>query len=370
LRRTVNIRDLARHLNISIGTVSRALNGKPYVDEATRARVLAAAAQFGYAPSFAGRSLRQGTSGMVAMMLPNNGNGVSVGDTIFMIVLEGLRRFFATKKLDLMVLLTSPDDRDFTYLRRVTDRRIFDGVIIADIQLEDPRIEYLLDRKVPFVAYGRSRTPGRYAWVDFDLEAAGADAADRLVRQGHRRIALAALSSDVNYGTLVEAGYRQALARHGMAVEDDLVIRVEPSEQGGYALGDRWLQLDPRPTAGRSRTLGGPRPRCRRRRRRTRRPFPPPAGDALRRRSPGPRRAAGRSAAARDAGQPQAAAAGAVSHAAGPRRQRRHPAPAGRVTRLGRGLCRRRYLAFSTVPQAAGKSARLRGGAGGVLLGL
>lgn len=245
----MNIRDLAKHLNISIGTVSRALNGRPYVDEKTRARVLAAAAEFGYAPNFAGRSLRQGSTGMVAMLLPNNGNGVNVGDTVFMIVLEGLRRFFAAHKLDLVVLLASPDDYDFTYLRRVTDRRIFDGIIIADIEQRDPRIDYLLQRKLPFVAYGRSQTPGRYPWVDFNLEEAGAAAVDRLVRQKHRRIALATLSTDVNYGALVEVGFRAALARHGIAAEDELIIRVEPSEQGGYAFGDQWLQLDPRPSA-------------------------------------------------------------------------------------------------------------------------
>lgn len=245
----MNIRELAKHLNISIGTVSRALNGRPYVDAVTRARVLAAAAQFGYAPNFAGRSLRQGTTGMVAMMLPNNGNGVVVADTVFMIVLEGLRRFFSAQKLDLLVLLTSPDDKDFSYLRRITDRRLVDGVIIADIQQQDPRIEYLLAKKVPFVAYGRSQTPGRYAWVDFDLEAATIAAVDRLVRQGHRRIALGTLSTDVNYGSVVETTFLKSLARHGIEHDDALTIRVEPSEQGGYVFGDRWLRFEKRTTA-------------------------------------------------------------------------------------------------------------------------
>lgn len=242
----MNIRDLAKHLNISIGTVSRALNGRPYVDEATRARVLAAAAQFGYSPNFAGRSLRQGTSGMVAMMLPTS-DGVVVADTIFMVVLEGLRRFFLSQKLDLLVLLAEPENTDFSYLRRVADRRLVDGVIIADILHHDPRIEYLLGKNLPFVAYGRSSTPGRYAWIDFDLEGATAAAVDRLARRGYRRIVLGGLSNEVNYGSVVEATFREAMSRHGLAA--DLMINVEPSEQGGYAFGEKWLQMTPRPTA-------------------------------------------------------------------------------------------------------------------------
>jgi DNA-binding LacI/PurR family transcriptional regulator len=51
---------LAKHLNISIGTVSRALNGRPDVNDETRKRVLAAAKEFGYVANQSGRNLRQG----------------------------------------------------------------------------------------------------------------------------------------------------------------------------------------------------------------------------------------------------------------------------------------------------------------------
>ena len=54
----MSIRDLARHLDISIGTVSRALNGKADVNQETRERVLEAAKQLGYVPNQSGRSLR------------------------------------------------------------------------------------------------------------------------------------------------------------------------------------------------------------------------------------------------------------------------------------------------------------------------
>ena len=52
-----SIRDLARHLNISIGTVSRALNGRADVNAETRQRVLAAAAKLNYVPNQSGRNL-------------------------------------------------------------------------------------------------------------------------------------------------------------------------------------------------------------------------------------------------------------------------------------------------------------------------
>lgn len=59
------IRQLAEYLDISIGTVSRALNSKPDVNEETRRRVLAAAKELGYVANQSGRSLRQGETKVI-----------------------------------------------------------------------------------------------------------------------------------------------------------------------------------------------------------------------------------------------------------------------------------------------------------------
>ena len=244
----MNIRDLARHLNLSIGTVSRALNGRRYVDPETRKRILKAAEDLGYTPNQWGRSLRQGTTGMVAMMLPAS-QRFAVADTIFMIVLDGLREVMAARKLDLLVLLCDPDDADFAYLRRVVERRLADGFIIADIQRIDPRIDYLLDRTIPFVAFGRSRTPGAYPWIDLDFEGVAEAAVARLTAQGHRRIACGTTADEINYGYVFADAYRAALGRRGIAVDPDLTVRVEASETGGYDFGARFLAMRERPTA-------------------------------------------------------------------------------------------------------------------------
>ena len=64
------IRQLANELQLSIGTVHRALNDRPDVNPETRARVKAAAARAGYVPNQSGRSLRSGRTGMVAAVIP------------------------------------------------------------------------------------------------------------------------------------------------------------------------------------------------------------------------------------------------------------------------------------------------------------
>jgi DNA-binding LacI/PurR family transcriptional regulator len=102
------IRDLARHLDISIGTVSRALNDKPDVNPLTRARVREAASRLGYSPNQSGRSLRRGKTDLVGVIIPT-GQDSALINTVFMSVLDGLRRKLSERRLDLAIFLHAPD---------------------------------------------------------------------------------------------------------------------------------------------------------------------------------------------------------------------------------------------------------------------
>ncbi|MGO6978707.1 LacI family DNA-binding transcriptional regulator, partial [Rhizobium johnstonii] len=89
------IRQLAEHLNISIGTVSRALNGKPDVNQETRRRVLAAAEELGYVANQSGRSLRQGETKVIGLMIESSKETVENADNFFLGVTSGLQSVFA-----------------------------------------------------------------------------------------------------------------------------------------------------------------------------------------------------------------------------------------------------------------------------------
>jgi DNA-binding LacI/PurR family transcriptional regulator len=245
----VNIHDLARHLNVSIGTVSRALNGRSDVSAETRQRVLEAAETLGYSPNQSGRSLRQGATGMIGFMIATNRERAAKGEAFFMSVLDGLQPYLAERGLDVVVLLCSADQDPFAYLRRVVERRLADGMIIAETQRTDPRLDYLMKRKLPFVAFGRSLSGGDHPWLDLDFEGVAEQAIDRLARLGHKRIAIATASSEINYGYVYVDACRASLARRGITLSDDLVIRAPLTEAGGFEVGERLLAMDDRPSA-------------------------------------------------------------------------------------------------------------------------
>lgn len=243
------IRQLAEHLDISIGTVSRALNGKPDVNEETRKRVLAAAEQLGYVANQSGRSLRQGTTNVIGLMIQSSKETVENSDNFFLTVTGGLQSVFSRHNLDLIMLPCPNDEDPYEYLKRMVARRVVDAMIISETQRVDKRFDLLAKAKIPFAALGRSLSGTQHPWADLDFDGVANCAIDRLVARGHRRIAISTPASDINLGFVFAEGYRRALERHGIAYDPALVIRAKSSEQGGYQVADELLGLEDRPTA-------------------------------------------------------------------------------------------------------------------------
>ncbi|TPL51988.1 LacI family transcriptional regulator [Mesorhizobium sp. B2-4-4] len=245
-----SIHDLARHLNISIGTVSRALNGRADVNAETRQRVLEAARKLNYSPNHSGRNLRRGTTHAVAFMLQPHPGDQQYGEPFFIPFLTGLQATLAECGLDLIIVMGAPADYQQERLRRVVETRRADAVVLAWTRREDDRIDYLSKAGFPFATLGRSRSgDDSYPSLDLDFEKAGADAVDRLVARGHRRIAAIRPSLDLNFGYLFLEGYCKALRRHGIEVDPGLIVDGFINEAGGYAVTPQVMRSKDPPTA-------------------------------------------------------------------------------------------------------------------------
>jgi len=244
------IRQLAEHLQISTGTVSRALNGKADVNAETRRRVLEAAETLGYVPNQAGRSLRQGRSRTIGLMLSHDSMVGGASDTFFPLVINGLQEALSVHSLDLILLLCQRGEAPDDFLRRMVAQRIVDAMVISSTRLDDPRFPFLNKAGMPFVSLGRSHSAtADNRWVDLDFEGIAERAVERLYQHGHRKIAVAAPDTDVQLAELFLDGYRRGLAHCGLDYDPDLVFRAEAHEQGGYAVGQRIIGLRNRPTA-------------------------------------------------------------------------------------------------------------------------
>ena len=240
---------LAHELGISTGTVSRALNGKPDVNEATRVRGLEAAQRLGYAPNASARNLAKGATNSIGFMIELNPVTAANSDNFFMAVFDGVQSVLRRHELELVVLPCPTGDDPYPYLQRFVARGSVDAMIISAVQRVDPRIDLLQARSIPFVALGRSTSGSDYSWIDLDFEGVVNTSIDRFVAHGHRRIAVTIPMRDINFARVFANTYRAALRRNGLPYDPDLVVETEWSEGGGYELADRLLEMDDRPTA-------------------------------------------------------------------------------------------------------------------------
>jgi DNA-binding LacI/PurR family transcriptional regulator len=226
------------------------LNGRADVNEATRQRVLRAAAELNYSPNQSGRNLRRGATHAIAFMLNPHKGDQQYGEPFFIPFLIGLQAKLAEHGFDLVVVMGAPGDYQQERLRRVVEAKLADAVVLASTRRKDDRIDYLTDAGFPFATLGRSDSGGDgYPSLDLDFEKAGCDAVERLVAQGHRRIAAVYPPRELNFGHLFLRGYRKGLRWHGIDYDRSLVGSGTINEAGGHAATPGIMQGDDPPTA-------------------------------------------------------------------------------------------------------------------------
>lgn len=245
-RRAVSLADIASAVGVTEGTASRALNGYADISEATRKKVMEAAAALNYRPSPAARRLALGSVETVGYVLPARGRPHT--DPFLSEMLDGISQALAARDWDLLVTTVERPGAEIETYRRLVDSGKVSGLIITRTLTDDPRIELLQSAGLPFVAHGRTRDPSGYAWLDIDNERAAADAVAHLAGLGHEAIALIAASPDFNFSRLRIDGYRKGMKAAGLDAPADYVVEAPLSAEGGHEAMTRLLALDAPPT--------------------------------------------------------------------------------------------------------------------------
>jgi len=244
----ITIRDVARRLNLSTTTVSRALDGYDDVAEETRQLIIQTAHEMGYVPNQAARQLRRRRSDTIGYILPADTPRFS--DPFFAEFISGLGDEASAHGFDLLVSTAPPGSQveQQAYERWVHGRKV-DGIVINRLNLRDWRAQYLAQAQFPFVTLERSLDPYDYPSVEVNGRYWFRVLIDHLVSLGHRRIAYIGASPDLKIQADRLDGYRDGLQSHGLAFDADLVVEGDLTSEGGYHAGEHLLTLPNPPTA-------------------------------------------------------------------------------------------------------------------------
>lgn len=245
----VTIRDVARVAGVSPGTVSRAINNSPLVNEDTHRRIMKVVEELNYTPNVVARRLSLGRTLAVVVMVPFF-TRPSVSER-----LNGVVSSLSHSQYDLVIHNIGTPEQRATCFEEVPRREQADGALIISLTPTDEEAARLADADVPIVLIDAEHPSlrGGHHQVTVDDVAGGRIATEYLIGLGHARIGFVGDRADNPFNFTSSrnryVGYREALE------EADIPVRPEYYEEGPHGrrtarqLARKMLALTEPPTA-------------------------------------------------------------------------------------------------------------------------
>ena len=145
----VSMKDIAKRCGVSVATVSKALNGQADIGEETRERICAAANEMGYLTNSAARALKTNRTYNIGVLFVDERRS-GLAHEYFSSVLESFKVEAESHGYDITFINHNVGGRSTTYLQHCLYRGV-DGVVIACVDFNDPRVLELVDSGIPLV---------------------------------------------------------------------------------------------------------------------------------------------------------------------------------------------------------------------------
>lgn len=226
----VRMRDVAKAAGVSIATVSHVINDKPgaRIGEETRQRVHDAVAELGYRPNALAKTLSQGTSRFIGLVADQIATTPFAGQIIHGAQDEAWKHGF--------VLLVANTDGNAEVendaIAMMLEHQVR-GILYSSWYHREITVPAALHQTDSVLVDCFAPGSGLPAVVPDEVQG-GRTATDELIDAGHRRIAFVNTTTPSPAQTGRLTGYREALTTAGIDVDDALVFRASPEQEGGY----------------------------------------------------------------------------------------------------------------------------------------
>ena len=241
----VTMNDIARAAGTSLATVGRVIHNNGYVSREVRERVETAIAELGYVPNQSARILKSSRSGIIGSLVRQNDNG------LYYRINDSIIRAVRNAGYELLTMEAHPDMHNEGELIDNFIGLHVDGLVItSNTGITPEMFEKLKKAGIPVVAVERGYfEQGIDSLLVRDFEACQ-DAVTRIIRAGHKRVALVASQLFADVEKHRYEGYCAAIKAAGLAADEQLV-RIMPGydTQFGRIAGEELFSLPEPPTA-------------------------------------------------------------------------------------------------------------------------
>jgi LacI family transcriptional regulator len=239
----VTLTQVAEQAGVSVMTASRALSGEGYVSDKTRERVLAAAGELGYSPNLSARVMRGGRTNVIGVLV------TALNTSVVNMITTEITGLVRKAGMDLLIYNAADSAGAANSNGIGMLKSMCDGLLLVMPRLTEAYTAALEKSQSPVVLINYWRSDTHLPVVRADNYFSSRDAVRHLLDLGHRRIGFITGSAFSGQSPERQRGYTDALAEHGIAIDDKLIVPGTFSHQSGVEGALRLLKLPNRPTA-------------------------------------------------------------------------------------------------------------------------
>lgn len=226
MKRKITLKQIAKELDVSISTVSKALRDSPEISEDTRLKVQAFAKLYNYKPNNIALSLKNRKTKTIAIIIPE------IVHHFFATVISGIEQVAGENGYNVIICLSDESfDKEVINMEMLANGSI-DGFIMSLSKETQSKGDFhhiieVINQGMPVVMFDRVTNDILCDKVIIDDNRAAFDSVQRLINNGFTKIAMITTVDYVSVGKLRTEGYLRALRANDVAVDENLILRIE-----------------------------------------------------------------------------------------------------------------------------------------------
>ncbi|WP_445384010.1 LacI family DNA-binding transcriptional regulator [Robiginitalea sp. IMCC44478] len=225
MRRKITLKHIARELDVSISTVSKALKNSEEISRDTKEKIQAFARLYNYKPNNIAISLKNKRTKNIGVVIPD------IVHHFFTTVFRGIEKYANQKGYNVIVCVSDESfDKEVINMEMLANGSI-DGFIVALSAETQQRNDFnhlreITEQGIPLVLFDRVTDEIECDKVIINDEEAACEAVERLILSGKKNIALFTTESYLNVSEKRTMGYLKALRKHNIPIREELILKL------------------------------------------------------------------------------------------------------------------------------------------------
>jgi LacI family transcriptional regulator len=210
---------------LAITTVSRALSNAPDISISTKEKVKKIADEIGYIPDRAGVRLRTGRTNVLSLIMSTDSEIMDMTGRLISSIALGLRG----TPYHLNMTHHFPGDDPMKPIKYIVETGSADALIFNQVQPNDPRVHYLIEKRFPFTMHGRSCSNEKQSFVDYDNGEFAKIAIEKLVKKNRKHILMITPPQNQSYGLEMVQSAKNTAEKHNISLTIAPIITSDSS---------------------------------------------------------------------------------------------------------------------------------------------